>query len=168
MVGVEVREEDLLEIDEADRRAQQLALRPLAAVEEQPLAAAADEQRARAAPRRRRAAGGAEEDEVEVHAADRSSPPRRAPAFEPGRHGQADVLRQDELLARADRRAGEVVRLLDPPDRVADVTAVVRRGDRPQRVVRLHAVDGLRPVRARRAAPRRSRRRARAASTSAE
>ena len=45
VVAVEVREEDLAQVDEADRRAQQLALRPLAAVEEQPVAAAADEQR---------------------------------------------------------------------------------------------------------------------------
>ena len=69
MVGVEVREEDLAQVDEADRRAQQLPLRALAAVEEQALAAAADEQRRGAALGRRCRAGGAEEDDVEVHAA---------------------------------------------------------------------------------------------------
>ena len=45
VVGVEVREEDLLQVGQADRRALQLPLRPLAAVEEEPLAAAPDEQR---------------------------------------------------------------------------------------------------------------------------
>ena len=40
VVGVVVREEDLLELDEADVAAQELALRALAAVEQQPLAAA--------------------------------------------------------------------------------------------------------------------------------
>ena len=67
VVGVEVREEDLAQIDEADRRAQELALRALAAVEEQPLAAAPHEERARRTPRGRRAGRGAEEDDVEVH-----------------------------------------------------------------------------------------------------
>ena len=68
VVGVEVGDEDLLEVDEPDRGAQELALRALAAVEEQPVAAAPDEQRGGAAPCRRRARGGAEEDDVEVHA----------------------------------------------------------------------------------------------------
>src|SRR6266516_4769509 len=36
VVGVEVRHEDLAELDEADRRPQQLALRPFGAVEQQP------------------------------------------------------------------------------------------------------------------------------------
>ena len=45
VVGVEVRDEDLAQLDQAHRGAQQLALRPLAAVEEQPLTAAAEEQR---------------------------------------------------------------------------------------------------------------------------
>ena len=34
-----------------------------------------------------------------------------------------------------------MIRALDLPDRVADVAAVVRRGDRPEGVVRLHPVD---------------------------
>jgi hypothetical protein len=41
VVGVVVREEDLRELDETDRGAQKLALGPLTAVEEEPLAAAA-------------------------------------------------------------------------------------------------------------------------------
>ena len=40
VVGVEVGDEDLLEVDEPDRGAQELALRSLAAVEEQAVAAA--------------------------------------------------------------------------------------------------------------------------------
>ena len=66
---MEVREEDLVQVDEADVRAQQLALRALAAVEEQPLAAAADERGGGSAARGRHRAGRAEEDDVEVHAA---------------------------------------------------------------------------------------------------
>ena len=45
VVGVVVREEHLGKVDETHGRPQELALRPLAAVEEQALAAAADEQR---------------------------------------------------------------------------------------------------------------------------
>ena len=67
MVGVEVREEDLAQLDQADRRAQQLPLRALAAVEQEPLAAAAHEERRRRPLRGRHRAGGAEEDDVEVH-----------------------------------------------------------------------------------------------------
>ena len=68
VVGVEMRDEDVLEVDEADRRAQQLALGSLAAVEEQPVAAAPNEQGRGSAPGGRRAGRGAEEDDVEVHA----------------------------------------------------------------------------------------------------
>src|SRR6185369_13169210 len=65
VVGVVVREEDLLQVREADRRALELALRAFAAVEQQPFAAAADEQRGRAAVRRGHRGGRAEEDDVE-------------------------------------------------------------------------------------------------------
>src|SRR5207253_6636587 len=67
VIGVEVREEDLVQVDEPNGRLQQLALGTLAAVEEQPLAAAPDEQGARRTPCGRSAAGRAEEDDVEVH-----------------------------------------------------------------------------------------------------
>jgi putative nucleotidyltransferase with HDIG domain len=64
---VVVREEHLRQLDEADRGAQQLALRALAAVEEQALAAPA-EQHAREAPLgRRNRARGAQKDQIEVH-----------------------------------------------------------------------------------------------------
>ena len=43
VVGVVVGEEDLLEVDEADVAAQELALRPFRAVEEEPLPTAPDE-----------------------------------------------------------------------------------------------------------------------------
>ena len=67
MVRVEVRQEDVLEIDEPGRRAEQLPLRPLATVDEEAIAAAPHEGR-RCAPRGcRRGARRAEKEEVEVH-----------------------------------------------------------------------------------------------------
>ena len=64
---MEVRQEDVLEVDEPDVGAEELALRALAAVDEQPVAAAPDE-RCRRGPlgggsRARRP----EEHDVEVH-----------------------------------------------------------------------------------------------------
>ena len=47
VVGVKVRDEDLAQLHEPHAGAQQLALRPLPAVEEQPLAAPSQEQRGR-------------------------------------------------------------------------------------------------------------------------
>src|SRR5580765_240278 len=67
VIGVEVRDEDLRQLRQADRRAQHLALRPLAAVEEQALPAAPDEQRRGSPLSRRDRARRPEEDEVEVH-----------------------------------------------------------------------------------------------------
>ena len=67
VVRVIVGQEDLAHVDEADARPQQLALCPLAAVEEQPLAAPAYERGGDAAPSGGRRGGGAEEDDVEVH-----------------------------------------------------------------------------------------------------
>ena len=66
---MEVGQEDLLQVDEPDVGAQQLALRALAAVEEQALAAAPHERGRRSAARGRHRAGGAEKDDVEIHAA---------------------------------------------------------------------------------------------------
>ena len=57
----------MLQVDEPDVGAEQLPLRPLAAVDEQPVATAAHERRRRPARRRRRGRGRPEEDEVEVH-----------------------------------------------------------------------------------------------------
>jgi hypothetical protein len=54
VVGVEVRDEDLLQLDEADVAAEQLALRPLGAVEEQLLPATAHEGRRKRTLRGRR------------------------------------------------------------------------------------------------------------------
>ena len=69
VVGVEVRQEDLAELDEPDGRAEHLPLRALAQSNSRRSPPAADEQRARRALRRRHRAGRAEEDEVEIHAA---------------------------------------------------------------------------------------------------
>ena len=110
-----VGQEDLVELHEPDRRAQELALRPLAAVEEQPLAPAPDEQRGRRPPRGRHRARGAEKDEVEIHAPSLGAP-AELPALSAG---------SSRHLARDDRgAAGEVVPLLDLPDRLARVAPV--------------------------------------------
>ena len=66
MIGVVVGQEDGVHVGQPDR-AQQLALRPLGAVEEQPLAAAPDEQSRRRALRRRHRSGRTEKHEVEIH-----------------------------------------------------------------------------------------------------
>jgi hypothetical protein len=67
VVRVEVRQEDLLEIDEADGRAKELPLRPLCAVEQELVSAAAHEQRSRCAARGRHRARRTEKHEVEIH-----------------------------------------------------------------------------------------------------
>src|SRR5262249_14493223 len=69
MVRVKMAQEDVLEVDEPDRGAEELALRALAAVEKEPVSSPPDEEGARAAPRRRRARGRAQEDDIEVHPA---------------------------------------------------------------------------------------------------
>src|SRR5437660_12593037 len=58
--------------------------------------------------------------------------------------------RKDELLARRDRGASQMVPLLKVPDRLPRVAPVVRSRDRPQRVVGLHHVGPPRPGAARR------------------
>jgi hypothetical protein len=68
MIGVEVGDEHLRQLDEAYGRAKQLPLGPLAAVDEDALAAAADERAGEPSPRGRHRAGGAQEDEVKIHA----------------------------------------------------------------------------------------------------
>jgi hypothetical protein len=67
VVGVVVREKDLLELEEPDVAAEKLALRPFATVEEQTLAAAANERRRQAALGGGRGSGRPEEDDVEIH-----------------------------------------------------------------------------------------------------
>ena len=62
-----VRQEDLGKLDEPDGGAQKLALRPLAAVDEDPLSAAAKQRAGEAALRSRHGARGSEENEIEVH-----------------------------------------------------------------------------------------------------
>jgi hypothetical protein len=64
---VTVRDEDVVDVDEADAGAQELALRALAAVDEDAVAAAPDEMSGRAAMGARRRAGGAEEEHAQVH-----------------------------------------------------------------------------------------------------
>ena len=64
---MEVREEDLLEIDEPHVAAQELALRALRAVEQEPLPSPAYERGAQGALGSRHGTGRPEENDVEVH-----------------------------------------------------------------------------------------------------
>ena len=73
---MEVREEDLAELRQADVGAQQLALRSLGTVDQEPVATATDECGCRGPLRRRSRARGPEEDDVEVHGG-RMLPPGR-------------------------------------------------------------------------------------------
>jgi hypothetical protein len=67
VVGVEVRDEDLVQVDEPDGRAKQLALRSLGAVEKESVASAPHEQRRRSALRGRHRARRPQEHKVEIH-----------------------------------------------------------------------------------------------------
>ena len=79
MVGVQVGDVDLVDLHEPGR-ALHLALRALAAVEQQPVAADPREQARGRPPRGRHRPPGSEEDEVHVHAGRVvAHPPRRAP-----------------------------------------------------------------------------------------
>ena len=69
VVGVVVREEDLLELDEPDVAPEQLALGSLGAVEEEAVAAATHERRRERALRRRGGSGRPEKHDVEIHGA---------------------------------------------------------------------------------------------------
>ena len=64
---MQVRQEDVLEVDEPDVRAKELPLGSLAAVDEQPVTAPANERRGGAPRGRGSGGGGPEEDEIEVH-----------------------------------------------------------------------------------------------------
>ena len=67
MVGVVVREEDLLELHEAHVATQELPLRPLGAVEEQAITAPPYEGRAERALRGRHRARRPQENDVQLH-----------------------------------------------------------------------------------------------------
>ena len=67
MVRVVVGEEDLGQLDEPDRRAQELPLGAFAAVEQDAVAAPPDQSAGEAAASCRDGAGSAEEHKIEVH-----------------------------------------------------------------------------------------------------
>ena len=67
MIGVEMRQKDMLEVDEPDVGSEELPLCAFAAVDEKPIPAAPDERRRRPTRRGRRGGGRSEEDEVEIH-----------------------------------------------------------------------------------------------------
>ena len=67
VIGVEMRQEDVLEVDEPDVGSEKLPLRPFAAVDEKAIPAAPDERRRRPTRGSRRGGGRSEEDEVEIH-----------------------------------------------------------------------------------------------------
>lgn len=83
VVGVEVREEDVGELWQADLRAQELPLCALGTVDEQPLAPAPHEQRRRGTLRRRGRGGRSQQDEVEIHGAMIAERRRRAAGCPP-------------------------------------------------------------------------------------
>ena len=66
MIGVEMRDENALHVDQADR-AKQLALCPFAAIEQQAIASAAHQQGRQASPGARHRTAGAQEEERQVH-----------------------------------------------------------------------------------------------------
>ena len=78
VIRVEVREEDLGQLREPDVGAHQLPLRPLAAVDQQPVAPTPDEQRRSRPPSRRHRPRGPEEDNVQVHEAHCAAQPQKA------------------------------------------------------------------------------------------
>ncbi len=67
MIGVEMRQEDVLEVDEPDIGSEELALCPFAAVDEQAIPATPDERRRRPTRGGRRGRGRSEKDEIEIH-----------------------------------------------------------------------------------------------------
>ena len=67
VIRVEMRQKDVLEVDEPDVGAEKLPLRALAAVDEKAIAATPNERRCRPARSGGRRRGRAEEDEIEVH-----------------------------------------------------------------------------------------------------
>ena len=77
---MEVREEDLLELDQADVAAQELPLRPFCAVEQEPVSPSTDERRGQGALGRRGGSGRPEEDDVEIHGGRVYALKYRAPA----------------------------------------------------------------------------------------
>ena len=79
VIGVEVGQEHLAQLDEPHVAAEELALSALGAVEEQALAPATDERRSRRALGRRRGAGRPEEDDVEIHGGGLYVPPQKTP-----------------------------------------------------------------------------------------
>ena len=67
--------------------------------------------------------------------------------YHPRRHGSG-VLRDEQTLARHDRRPAQAVRVLELPHARSWIPAVACRGDRPQRLPRLDAMDARSRARA--------------------
>ena len=105
VVRVVVREENLAQLDQPDVGAEQLPLRPLRAIEEQPLAPTPDQERRGRPLRRRHRAGRAEEDQIEVHARSLgpSSLERGTPAAGIGTDKAPAVMSQPSLTERVTR-----------------------------------------------------------------
>ena len=83
VVGVEVGDEDLGQIDEPNRRTEELPLGAFGAVEEQAVAAAPDEQRRGCPLGGRHRACGAQEDQVEIHRSILGFAPSSHPSVRP-------------------------------------------------------------------------------------
>ena len=93
VVGVEVREEDRVELGQPERRSQELALRALAAVDEQHIALAPEHGRGRCARGRWRRAAGAEEDDLDLHQGSVDDRPRARGSYARVRRHQVSLAR---------------------------------------------------------------------------
>ena len=160
MVGVEVGEEDLLEVDQADR-AQELALGALAAVEQQPVAAAADERRGQPALRRGRRAGGSEEQDVQIHGPilTRARSARQSSRMSSNDTRPPSTLARPIVCPGARRRSVGLPGLKiwkppRPPRGAAGASARTRRRRRGRRSAGAAARGGRRAGRRRGASPR--------------
>jgi hypothetical protein len=67
VIGVEMGQEDVLEVDETDVGSEELPLCSFAAVDEKAIPSTPDERRRSPTRRSRRGGGRSEEDEVEIH-----------------------------------------------------------------------------------------------------
>src|SRR5581483_9949108 len=123
VVGVQMGEEDLLQLGEPDRRALQLPLRAFRAVEQEPLAPATEEERSGRAARGRHRCGRAQEHDVEVHAEESrvvAESPSRCEAGPPSRT-------RDSLRGMAADAILELYRREVTPELYAEIRELYKR-----------------------------------------
>ena len=149
VVSVVVGQEHVGQLDKPDRRAQELTLRALAAVEEDAVAPAADERARKAAARGGTGSGRAEKHNVEVHGPSvgvrRTQVRAREVRFSCGSPPAATRFpppsaerlgRQVDHRPRLELFSGQPVSFLDSPHSCPRVTGVALGGDSPERFAR--------------------------------